>query len=233
MALAHSPRLVTSSLVLCLDAGNTKSYSGSGSTWRDLSGKGNNATMYGSVPFSTDVAPCFDFATATGASSAASSLGFTFGSNMISTTSNFTFSCWIKNPNTSVGQVGLFSNAGGGDGYRFGVGTNAVYYLMGPTYTEGTVSFSSTLSASLWYNVVGVYSRSTLQFLLYLNGVYQNVASLPSTQTAFTNSTPGLVRSACCAIYTGKLASFMAYNKSLDANEIAQNYAALRGRFAV
>ena len=42
MGLAHSPRIVTDGLVLLLDAGNTKSYPGSGTTWSDLSGNGNN-----------------------------------------------------------------------------------------------------------------------------------------------------------------------------------------------
>lgn len=34
--------VVTSNLILYLDAGNTSSYSGSGTTWTDLSGNGNN-----------------------------------------------------------------------------------------------------------------------------------------------------------------------------------------------
>ena len=45
MALAHSPKIITDGLVLCLDAGNTKSYPGSGTTWTDLSGNGNNGTL--------------------------------------------------------------------------------------------------------------------------------------------------------------------------------------------
>ena len=36
---------VTSGSVLFLDAGNPASYSGSGSTWTDISGNGNNGTM--------------------------------------------------------------------------------------------------------------------------------------------------------------------------------------------
>ena len=36
MALAHSPRIITDGLVLALDAGNTKSYPGSGTTWSNL-----------------------------------------------------------------------------------------------------------------------------------------------------------------------------------------------------
>ena len=47
MGLAHSPRIVTDGLILALDAANTKSYpSSGGSTWYDLSGKGNNGTLY-------------------------------------------------------------------------------------------------------------------------------------------------------------------------------------------
>lgn len=49
MALAHSPKIITDGLVLCLDAGNTKSYPGSGTTWTDLSGQGNNGTITGAV----------------------------------------------------------------------------------------------------------------------------------------------------------------------------------------
>ena len=44
MGLAHSPKIITDGLVLALDAGNTKSYPGSGTTWYDLSGKEHNFT---------------------------------------------------------------------------------------------------------------------------------------------------------------------------------------------
>ena len=45
MGLAHSPRIVTDGLVLALDAGNTKSYPGSGTAWNDISGNGNTGTL--------------------------------------------------------------------------------------------------------------------------------------------------------------------------------------------
>ena len=44
-AAASGPNIVEDGLVLALDAGNTKSYPGSGTTWTDLSGKGNNGTL--------------------------------------------------------------------------------------------------------------------------------------------------------------------------------------------
>ncbi len=45
MALIHSPKIVTDNLILCLDAANTKSYPGTGTVWKDLSGNGNNGTL--------------------------------------------------------------------------------------------------------------------------------------------------------------------------------------------
>lgn len=232
MAFFRGPNVVTNGLVLALDAANTKSYPGSGTTWADLSGNGNAATMFGAVPFLIDTTQCFDFATATGAGASQSTLGFTFASNMISTTGNFTISTWIKNPNNTGGQVGLFSNAGGGDGYRFGIGKDSIYYLIGPTYIEGNLAFTSTLNASSWYNVSAVFNRSGTSILLYLNGIFQRSVTIPS-QSAMQNGAPGLVRSSCCTIYTGKLSSFMVYNTALTASEQLQNYNALKSRFTL
>ena len=42
MAFRYSPRVVTDGLVFAVDAGNVKSYPGSGTVWYDLSGNGNN-----------------------------------------------------------------------------------------------------------------------------------------------------------------------------------------------
>ena len=230
MSYHNGPRIITNGLVLYLDAGNSKSYPGSGSTWTDLSGRNNNATMYGSVPLETDVVRCWNFATATGASSTSSSLGFSFATNMVPTTGNFTFSFWVKNANSVLGQIGLFSNAGGGDGYRFGIGLAGIYYLTGPTYTEATVNFLNTSSASIWYNVIAIFRKSTSQILLYRNGIYQGAVSIPA-QTTMSNNTPGLVRSSCCSIYTGKLAMMSIYGSDLSDSEIQQNYNATKGRF--
>ena len=48
MGLSHSPRIVTNGMSLCLDAGNRRSYPGSGTTWSDLSGRNNNGTLINS-----------------------------------------------------------------------------------------------------------------------------------------------------------------------------------------
>ena len=239
MSVDSGPNAVDNGLVLNIDAANIRSWPGVGTTWYDVSGQTNTAIMYGSVPTSSDGGGCFDFATVSGAYSGDASLGFTFTSNMIPTTGSFTFSTWIKNPPASVGQCGMFSNAGGGDGYRFGIGLNGCYVLVGPGYSEPFLGFTNTLSASLWYNVCMIFDRAgtnsggTPQWQLYLNGVYQTATNMAGSQTASVNAVPGLVRSACCGLYTGKIATFVAYNRALSATEITQNFTALSGRYGV
>ena len=51
MSYSNGPRIATDGLVLCLDAGNSKRYSGSGTTWNDLSGNGKNGTINGNPVF--------------------------------------------------------------------------------------------------------------------------------------------------------------------------------------
>jgi hypothetical protein len=225
-------KIVIENLGLYLDAANKNSYSGTGTAWNDLASGGYTATMYGSVPTGTDVTTYFDFSSVGGSSAAGATLGFTFAGNPLSTTENFTISCWIKNPPTSAGQTGLFANAGGGDGYRFGVGLNGIYYLIGPTYQEGGISFLSTLNTTSWYHVCAVYNRTGTLISVYLNGVFQNSNTIPA-QSAYSAGIPGLVRSACCSLYTGKLATFYVHNKALSATEIAQNYNAQKARFGL
>ena len=53
MATDYNPSIVTDGLVLCVDAANTKSYPGSGTTWTDISSKGNNGTLTNGPTFSS------------------------------------------------------------------------------------------------------------------------------------------------------------------------------------
>jgi hypothetical protein len=53
MALFQGKNLTSSNLVLHLDATNTKSYSGSGNTWYDISGYGNNGILNNGVLYNS------------------------------------------------------------------------------------------------------------------------------------------------------------------------------------
>ena len=53
MAFSHSPKIVTDGLVLSLDAGNVKSYPGTGATWFDKSGNNSNGALNNGPTFNT------------------------------------------------------------------------------------------------------------------------------------------------------------------------------------
>ena len=53
MAYRNGPKIVTDGLVLCLDAAIGKSYPGSGTSWTDLSGNGNNGTLQNTPTFNS------------------------------------------------------------------------------------------------------------------------------------------------------------------------------------
>lgn len=84
MAIAYNPKIITDGLVLCLDAANPKSYPGSGTTWFDLSGNGNNFTIDASG-FTYNSSGYFSMAD-----------GGIFKSGTINTSSTCTCVFWMK-----------------------------------------------------------------------------------------------------------------------------------------
>ena len=54
MAVNYQSSIVTSGLVLCLDAVDRKSYPGTGTAWIDRSGNRNNATLVNSLSYNTN-----------------------------------------------------------------------------------------------------------------------------------------------------------------------------------
>lgn len=56
MALAHSPKIITDSLTVYLDAANRRSYSGTGSTWSNLIRNTNDATFFNGPAYNSATA---------------------------------------------------------------------------------------------------------------------------------------------------------------------------------
>jgi hypothetical protein len=219
----------------------TFTYNNLTSTFKNAIFAGHDANVYGTIPYEIDVVPCFNFAQVTssigsGNVAPGASAGFTLQSNPVPVNGSFTISTWLKNPN-GAGQLGLFANAGGADGYRFGPSNTSLYYLIGSTsgtYKENYISYLSTLSASLWYNVVGVFDKTNNLVSCYVNGVLQGSDSIPNlTELPFSSIAPGIVRSGCCSLYTGKLANLSVYDTALSASVILSNFEANRSRYGI
>ena len=225
MALTHGIKpIVTSGLVLCLDAANRKSYPGTGTVWTDLSGNGNTGTL-------TNMEVPGDYTSTNGGS-----LGFD-GTNEyvdfaaefnLQPTAGITVSVWFK---TTVANTYLInkSSGGGADGYRLFGNANGTMSFAARSVTATT---SGAITTGGWLNIVGTWIPST-SVLIYQNGtqVGFNIDFIPSNIN-YPAELLEIGRNASGTQgWNGNISQVSIYNRALSATEIAQNYNALKSRY--
>ena len=219
MALAHSPRIVTDGLVLALDAGNTKSYPGSGTTWYDLIG-GNNGTFESGANYSSVDGGVVGFD--------GSNDHVNFSSQMFNPNSDFTISSWVNFDSLSgTHTIVSTQNSSGSFQLRYVSGTG-VQIVDSYVINVGTFSSSQTLSTGTWYGIT--ITRSGNTYTYYLDG--SSVSSFTSTNSYNQGPRTIGVNLSSSEAFDGKISVIRAYNKALTAAEVAQNYNALKGRYA-
>jgi len=215
------PNLVTDGLVLCLDAGNTRSYPGSGTTWTDLTPNAANITLVNSPTHTAGVNGYFTFA------SASSQRGTGSASNVIPTTA-YTKSVWFYL--NTIADNNLLSSDTGGHFMWFN-STSTMY--NGHTDWASYTSYGSTatFSTSTWYHVSLTFN-TTDGFVLYINGIIDSTYTAQKTAHTGTGAT-NVGSFATGNLLNGRIASAMCYNRSLTSAEVLQNFNALRGRFGI
>jgi hypothetical protein len=223
MAISVRPSIVTSGLVLNLDAANMKSYPRSGTTWRDLSGLGNNGTLTNGPTFNSANGGSIVFDGTNDFVTGSDSSNFAFG------TGNFTVGSWFFSLSSVGILVDLRSNSlGNGPGFS-DYFLNNKFYL----YWNSANRYQSTgsIDTSKWYNVVTTRQSSTVS--VYINGI------LDGTTTDNTNLTEGGFRLARninttgTGYLNGSISNVRIYNRALSAQEVQQNYNATKTRFGL
>lgn len=217
--------IVTSNRVLHLDAGVSSSYSGTGSTWNDLSGNNNHATLYNSPAWSATSGGIFTFnGTNNYAQPSAGFANFTSGITVFSilnmgTASNFE-------------RIIDFGNGAGIDNiifYRNGTSDVMSFYIQGGPNTSATNMITNSVMAGY----AMTFDNSTTNF-------YKNGSLFSSSSTVGT--IPNITRNNCYigrsnwggdAYFESTMGILIVYNRALTAAEIAQNFNALRGRFGI
>jgi len=224
----YGPRIVTDNLVTYLDAASSKSYSGSGSTWTDISRSNNNASLVNSPTFSSANLGGFIF---DGTNDYASISSFTNTFN-----GPFSLSVTFYQTSNTVSQV-LFSNYNGGsnDGLFMQINSAGEGSGLRITYRQlGTDVFNFTQTAPVslnqFYNIVCTYNGANAY--TYYNAVRQSVSAAattyfsPANTTLFIGTLTGADR-----LFTGRFYDIKIYKKGLSETEVAQNYNTLKGRF--
>jgi hypothetical protein len=220
--------IVQNGLVLNLDAGVSDSYPGSGNTWTDLSGNGNNGTLtnMSATPLDSGNGGSLVF---DGVDDYVSIPNITMGNGNIA----WTISAWIKTTTNvnGLGQGSIISNASSGPVYSMsGVNNGKIVYW---TYQNSAWSQKlgvSTVNDGNWHMLTWVnYNNSTMD--MYVDGVIDaNVAN----STSGNNNPLNRVGGSWSGRYTGNISILYIHkNKSFTASEILQNYNATRGRFGI
>ena len=219
MSTRYNPSIVRDGLAFYLDAANTKSYPGSGTTWTDISGKGNDGTLTNGPTFNSDNLGSIRFD----------------GSNDFVSIPNVTLSkncsilLWFKDNNPgNWSDVFTFQTGDDGTASRLEKHGNVSYqynwYRSG--FVSGTVLFNHTGTKYDFISLVFDDTNATC---------YQN-----AVQTAQSASSDFATASNICfgkretyAYWRGNIAQVSIYHRPLTATEVLQNYNATKGRFGL
>ena len=211
--------IVTSGLVMHLDAGNAASYPGSGTAWTDLSGIGNNGTLTNGPTYSAADGGqiVFDGTNDFVACGNAASLQ----------TTSVTLEVWFKSPNTNTGVRYLF-----GKESAHSLVTDAKVLCA---VDEGAAIRRSTgvdVCDNAWRQAVlatsGTGSNNTI---VYINGS----AVLTTTTSILSQSLGVSVVATSGGLFPaiGNVAIARFYNRAISASEVSQNWNTNRARFGL
>lgn len=228
MGTFYSPNIVTNGLQICLDARNVRSYSGTGTSWNDISGNGRTFT-WTSAP-SWDSTGFFNTTGKVATGPASNTIG-------INNTTGYTiFTVFQTNTGTTNGLFKIFGS---------GLPSSSTRGIFcHPSWTVGTIYFdqggccdanqriTATLPGYNTWTVMaltsGVSNRN-----IYLQGDLSTTTSTTAANIELSSTVMQLNPSDEGYNWDGKLAYFSVYNRALTLAEYQQNFSALRDRFGL
>jgi len=246
------PNIITDGLVLALDAANTKSYPGSGTTWYDLSGNGNNSTKVGTI-YSQNGYMTFP---GTGERDSAP-VGEYITLNTSTTTTSpsdkpngVTYNVWMRFTGNQPTGHGIFfgsttinhiefrgSNVTSGYWRTEAVTQNGYSFGGGGTNADGGHVLNE------WFNLTLVFANNETNRPVrwYRDGVLFHTGNMtggsnPSGEYFRPNSfgrSTGTDSFKYVESFKGDMSNLQIYNKALTSQEVLQNYNATKSRFGL
>ena len=231
MAFSRGPSIVTDGLVLALDTANHKSYPGSGTALKDMSGSGLNGTIVGSPPFSTDNGGILDF----NGSSDYVTCGTTDAVDLIQNQTNFTLAIWFK-MDALASLRGLIGTLNYNCTKNLGlVANNTSLSFYNDTTTCYAVNLGSYVEVGKWIYAVGTYDGTTTRTYGFKDGVLTQASGTSKSGATLTFSSDFQVwGDQYGSNYTDcKGGVAHVYNRTLSQTEIEQNYNSIKSRFGL
>jgi len=232
-----NPKIITEGLILNLDAGNTKSYPGSGTTWTDLSKENNHATLsnftVGSLNGGTLTA---DGANSVATINAAASLqpaSITIEVMCKPIYNNQNFANVISYPpNDDAHQspymiYAIYLKHYGGD-----ITSRPIHTRIGGTAHDSPNGF---YDFGVWNHMVLTFHNQSIKY--YRDGVLKGTDTNSAAtinysgyenQNVFIGQNPSGSED-----FEGEYSNIKLYNRALTDAEVAQNFNAIRGRFGL
>ena len=226
MGTSYNPTIVTDGLTLCIDAANSRSYLGTGTTWTDLKGGQNGVlTNMDDSNFNTDNGGCLSF---DGADEYAEFPSFTATAEATvtcrwrlpagATSSNTTHHRMWRGHNSYELRMSINDNGSGNGCWVHDVGGTRVFTAR------------RNWGANVWYTITLTNSLVDDFYKIYLDGVLTDSFAMGSYNPAGLG-TEMLVGGRGVQSMVGDIASFFIYNRALTADEVRQNYEATAGRY--
>ena len=215
MATIYNPNIVSDGLVLCLDAANAKSYSGSGTNWKNLTGTSIDGTLTNGPTFSGDNLGYLLFDGTNDYTSFSS-----YSQPAYSTSTSFTWYVWVyplENSNDVViGNRGTDSNF-------TKLTTNKFEYF------NDNVGGAMTLNE--WQNIC--ITKNGTSFTYYKNGISiaTQTSSITKPSKDFFIGGDARPEAGSGEFSISRISIVAIYDKALTAAEVLQNYNAHKGRY--
>jgi hypothetical protein len=232
MAYFHSPQIVKDGLVLLLDAANTKSYPGSGTTWFDKSGNGNNGTLTNGPTFSSDNLGSIVF------DGVNDYISITTSQLRFGNSDQYTLDFFVKLPHSTSNRT-IFSNG------NLSTPGNGIWFFKRRSGLDNKLTFhgfstnpridlvSTNILPDNQFCSVSLTFDGVSNYTIYINGQVENTLSTNQISPATGNSFIAATEIGPANFLEGDVYSAKIYNRALSEAEIFQNYNATKGRFGL